>query len=226
MPTPSRPWLKVFISYSANDEFMVRNIVDQLNARGVETYCSAMDSQVGDGIVESVEKNLADADHFLVLLTPNSIKSDWVKIEIGAALFREKKMRIVPILMYLDRNRIPKPIDRLQIVSLDIKDIDRYYDEVAGWRSREPVVGRKVSAQEKVLARRAPGEAAREQLDASFLEQLIRQGVYANTPELEDIMRVAGLFARTSPPVPKEKKRRPSNNGKPPRRPRGKKKGK
>ena len=60
------------------------------------------------------------------VLSPASLRSHWVLVELGGALALKKV--IVPILMYIGPNEVPDPIKRL--LARDINDIDKYYDQL------------------------------------------------------------------------------------------------
>lgn len=45
--------------------------------------------KVGDSIIQKVSDGIRGSAHLVVLLSPSSVKSDWVKREIGSALMRQ-----------------------------------------------------------------------------------------------------------------------------------------
>jgi hypothetical protein len=118
--------VKTFISHSSRDKWIARKLSEEITELGCETFLDEKDIETGETIDEEIHSHLHDCDDFLLLLSPDSIKSHWVLIELGGALALRK--RIVIILLYLSPNDIPPPISKY--LARDINDIDRYYGEV------------------------------------------------------------------------------------------------
>lgn len=118
--------MRVFISHSSHDKWIAGQISSQLNERGHETFLDAKDIDTGDSIDDSLQTNIADCDELLIVISPISLKSQWVFIEIGGAKALGK--RIIPILLHIQPNEIPKPIS--QLLARDINDIEKYYGEL------------------------------------------------------------------------------------------------
>lgn len=118
--------MKVFISHSSKDKWAARRISEDLVALHAETFLDEKDISTGESIDSSIKSNLKDCDDFLILLSPASIKSAWVLIELGGAFALEKK--VIPILLYVGANEIPKIINLK--LARDINDIGKYYDEI------------------------------------------------------------------------------------------------
>ena len=138
--------MKVFISHSSKDKWAARRISQDLNGLGVETFLDEKDIKTGEPIDESIKKHLKECDELLILLSPASIKSDWVLIEIGGAIALEKKL--VPILLYIGANEIPQPISKH--LARDINELDKYYKEVKeNIKSGKPI-------QPSIVRRRRP----------------------------------------------------------------------
>src|SRR5262249_6869733 len=97
--------MKIFISHSSKDKWLARHIAKDLRELGVETFLDTRDLQTGQRIDESVQTHLIDCDDFLILLSPASLNSHWVLVELGGALSLRK--RVVPILLYVGVNETP-----------------------------------------------------------------------------------------------------------------------
>lgn len=57
--------------------------------------------RVGDSLITKIESALESFEYLGVILTPNSVKSDWVKREVEIALNREirsKRVKVLPLL--------------------------------------------------------------------------------------------------------------------------------
>ena len=169
--------MKVFISHSSKEKWAARRISDDVKELGADTFLDEKDIESGEPIDESIHEHLKDADHFLLLLSPSSLTSHWVLIELGGAIALGK--HIVPILFYLGANDIPQPIRRF--LARDINDIDKYYNELkltlAGKpdeiKKRAPTVHRKAKPElakltfkpgDKVYVQVSPNPTQRDEL--------------------------------------------------------------
>jgi hypothetical protein len=70
---------------------------------------------------------LKDSDHLLLLLSPASIKSHWVFIELGGAKALGKQ--VILMLFHIGANEIPLAIS--QFLTRNINDFDKYLDEIS-----------------------------------------------------------------------------------------------
>ncbi len=118
--------MKVFISHSSQDKWAARRISEDLILLGSETFLDEKDIFTGESIDNKIQEHLLESDDFLILISPASIKSQWVLIELGGALALKKN--IIPIFLYVGINEIPKPISKL--LGRDINEIQKYYDEI------------------------------------------------------------------------------------------------
>jgi len=129
--------VKIFISHSSTDKWIARRIATDLEGRGIESFLDEKDIKTGDSIDEAIQTHLADCDELLMLLSPASLKSSWVLIEIGGAKALNK--RLVPILLHVGPNELPDVFG--DGLARDINDIELYYDEVES-RGRKPAAER------------------------------------------------------------------------------------
>jgi hypothetical protein len=120
--------MRIFISHSSKDKWAARRIAKDVEELGHEVFLDEKDIVTGDAIDTSIRNNLKKSDHFLLLLSPASLNSSWVLVELGGAIALEK--RIVPILLYVGANEVPQVINLK--LARDINDIDKYYDELGG----------------------------------------------------------------------------------------------
>lgn len=118
--------MKVFISHSSTDKWVARQLARLIDAEGHTTFLDEKDIKTGDSIDVSIQTHLKDCDHLLLLLSPASIASQWVFIELGGAKALEK--RVIPILFHLGANRIPSAIS--QLLARDLNDFDKYLEEL------------------------------------------------------------------------------------------------
>jgi hypothetical protein len=119
--------MKIFISHSSKDKWAARRISEDLIKKGLSTFLDEKDIKTGQTISLSINEHLKDCDDFLIIISPASIKSEWVLIELGGAIALNKN--IIPILLYVGANEIPQIINLK--LARDINDIEIYYEEAA-----------------------------------------------------------------------------------------------
>lgn len=91
---------KVFISHSTKDKRFVRTLKEDLNENNIETWVDEDQLDIGDSLIDKIESSLEESTHFLIILSPNSVNSDWVKLELNKAIKQvsEKLMKkIIPV---------------------------------------------------------------------------------------------------------------------------------
>lgn len=118
--------MKIFISHSSHDKWVARQMSRLLETAGHTTFLDEKDIRTGDSIDTSIQEHLKDCDNLVILLSPASVKSHWVFIELGGAKALGK--RVVPILFHLGANEIPSAISLL--LARDINDFDKYLEEL------------------------------------------------------------------------------------------------
>ncbi|MFO0912562.1 MAG: TIR domain-containing protein [Pirellulales bacterium] len=89
----------VFVSHASQDHDVIyARIVQLLNEHGLTTFYSR-DSILGAQEWEKrIREGLEDCPWFLVALSPNSVKSEWVQAEVGWALVN-RRGRLIPVLV-------------------------------------------------------------------------------------------------------------------------------
>src|SRR5712691_3600428 len=99
-PIERRPQ-QLFLSYASADKDVAQKIADKLRHSGLRIWFSEYELQAGDSITERIQDAIAASDHLIVLLSPSSVRSNWVQRELNAALSRELTSRAVTILPIL-----------------------------------------------------------------------------------------------------------------------------
>jgi hypothetical protein len=90
---------KVFVSHSVIDhEFVQKEIVSFLQSQGVDTWFAEDEIQAAERWEHSIRRGLEACDWFVVVMSPRSAKSKWVKAEVSWAIDK-REGRIIPILM-------------------------------------------------------------------------------------------------------------------------------
>lgn len=102
-----------FISYSSKDEELAQRLHADLQAKGVRCWFAPEDLKIGDRVRTEIDRAIRLHDKLLLLLSENSMASDWVEQEVESAFDRERR----------DKGTVLFP------VRLD----DTVFDAEAGW---------------------------------------------------------------------------------------------
>jgi hypothetical protein len=100
-----------FISHSTTDKPFVRRLAADLVAHDVKVWLDEQQMMVGDSIPEKIAQGLAESDFFLLVVSQNSVDSQWVKKELNSALVHEIERRKVTVLpIRIDDAKVPDSI--------------------------------------------------------------------------------------------------------------------
>lgn len=89
---------RVFISYSSVDREQVKALAKALDGVPISYFLDEKEIQWGDDITEKIGRGLAECSALIVVLSPASVKSQWVPFEIGQAVGLGK--RVLPFLTH------------------------------------------------------------------------------------------------------------------------------
>lgn len=82
--------IKAFISHSSIDKPFVERLATDLRTReGIDAWLDKWEIMPGDKIPEKLEEGLANADILLLILSPDSVNSQWVSYEKDAWLMAQ-----------------------------------------------------------------------------------------------------------------------------------------
>ena len=130
---------KIFISYSRKDTDFVRKLAGDLESAGYDVWWDITDLRGGDDWVRVIPDAIKSSQYFIVVLTPNSIESDWVRKEYTQALTLRKK--IIPIMLV--QCSVPFALNTINFVNFSEGE---YVDNFAkllsplGYTGKPPVV--------------------------------------------------------------------------------------
>lgn len=89
-----------FISYSHKDEDFAHKIQEGLEAKGVRCYYAPHDLPIGAKTRPAIDEAIRDHDKLLIILSEQSVQSNWVEHEVEHALDLEnqrKKLVLFPV---------------------------------------------------------------------------------------------------------------------------------
>jgi hypothetical protein len=72
---------KIFISYSKKDVGFARMLHDDLKKLGHKPWLDEFNIKAGSSIPLELQRGIAECDYLVVLLSKNSVFSNWVKVE-------------------------------------------------------------------------------------------------------------------------------------------------
>ncbi len=111
--------MKVFISHSSIDKKFVRTLKDDLTENSIETWFDEDQLDLGDSLSDKLELALEDSSHFLIILSPSSVNSEWVKFELEKAL-KQNNMQVLQKIIPVKYSpcEVPKELNTLLYADL------------------------------------------------------------------------------------------------------------
>jgi hypothetical protein len=125
----------VFLAHSSADKPFVETLASHLRQAGVRVWFDQWNIQVGQSIVESIQRGLEEHDQLVLVLSPDAVASEWVRRELNSSLMRGLSARKVGILPVLYR---PCTIPAL---IADLKYADFTTDYASGFRELAAALG-------------------------------------------------------------------------------------
>jgi hypothetical protein len=80
-----------FLSYSSKDDEFARRLYNDLQGRNIRTWFAPEDLKIGDRFDLRIDESIRFHDKLVIILSANSVNSDWVETEVESALEREQK---------------------------------------------------------------------------------------------------------------------------------------
>jgi hypothetical protein len=106
----------VFFSYASADQADANRIYEEIIASGGTVFLSEKSLTADDDFAERIREALQAAKDVWLLLSPVSLKSEWLLTEWGAAWVLEKT--IIPILHRCSPKDLPDRLARLQCIDI------------------------------------------------------------------------------------------------------------
>lgn len=129
-PTPGSRAPKAFICHaSADKERFVFGFTKKLRRKGIDAWLDTWELSPGDSLVDKIfEDGIAQTDVMIVILSNNSVKSKWVREELGVGFLKkiEGKIRLIPIT--IDRCKVPECLSNVYRVEID--NLNNYDEEL------------------------------------------------------------------------------------------------
>jgi hypothetical protein len=78
-----------FISYSHEDQLFAERLYNDLHSNGVRCWFAPEDLRIGDAVRKTIDQEIRLQNKLLVILSENSVKSEWVGGQVEAAFEEE-----------------------------------------------------------------------------------------------------------------------------------------
>jgi len=131
-----------FISYSTQDQEFADRLHADLQNKGVRCWFAPHDMQGGKKLHEQIDAAIRTHEKLLLILSPNSMDSEWVKTEIRKARKRErteKKRVLFPVrLVSFEAIRDWELFDADEGKDLAVEIREYYIPDFSNWKNHDP----------------------------------------------------------------------------------------
>jgi len=110
-----------FLSHSSGDSSVAQRLATDLRSQGIDAWLDKWEIRPGDSLRQKIDEGIEKASFFLVLLTPQSLKSKWVRVELDAAMVKriQGTCRLIPILLGIQEEQLPPTLRGIVWIRLD-----------------------------------------------------------------------------------------------------------
>ena len=113
---------RIFFSYSHTDADVVQTLAKVVQQRGVDVWIDQERLSVGDSILTQIEEGLGRADYIVFFLSAASLRGEWTKQELNAAMQRRLADPQGPVIIPVLLDDSPVPALLRDVVYLDLRD--------------------------------------------------------------------------------------------------------
>lgn len=92
----------IFLSHNSKDKTFVRRLYHDLANKGVKAWLDEAEIKPGDSLITKITAAINEMDYLGVVLSNNSVQSEWVQREVNMALNQEihgKRVKVIPLLL-------------------------------------------------------------------------------------------------------------------------------
>lgn len=186
---------RAFLSYTSDNTELAGRIAHKLQSSGIETWWDTWCISAGDSLPQKINEGLGECTHFLVLLTPESIKKPWVNQEMDAGLVRKLRDECVfmPIRFNLPPSALPALLSGMHAPEIKAdEDISQLVNDIHGI-SRKPALGPAPHAAAKEVST-ATGYSAAANTVARYFVENTKYGHFADPMiDVEPLAEATGL---------------------------------
>jgi hypothetical protein len=91
----------IFLCHSSKDKLFVESLAENLQGLGIKVWYDKWEIKVGESISRKINDGIGNNEYLGIVLSPDSVASEWVWAEFSAAWFKQmttKKIIVLPIL--------------------------------------------------------------------------------------------------------------------------------
>jgi hypothetical protein len=91
----------IFLAHSSKDKQFARRLAKDIRNHDVRVWLDEAEMLIGDSLIQRIEQGIREMEYLGIILSPNSIQSEWVRRELEIALNDEiqgKRIKVLPIL--------------------------------------------------------------------------------------------------------------------------------
>jgi hypothetical protein len=119
---------RVFLSHSTRDQWVSERMKDKIEEIGAAVWLDAFDLPGGRNIKERIRDGMRSSTECLILLSPASRDSDWVRHEAGLA--DGFNIPTTLVLLHAGKSDVPDPLRDLKF--FDINEFAGYVRHLSG----------------------------------------------------------------------------------------------
>lgn len=89
-----------FISYAHEDQELMLELVEHLEAQGLDIRYDQVVLQIGDSLLQRISGEIADGAFLIAIISPDSVESGWCQRELSLAATQgidEKRAKVLPV---------------------------------------------------------------------------------------------------------------------------------
>lgn len=91
----------IFISHTHSDKLFAERIALDISDYDINVWIDEAEIKLGDSLIQKIREGIDNVDYLAVILSPESIKSEWVKKEVDIAMNQEikgKRVKVLPLM--------------------------------------------------------------------------------------------------------------------------------
>ena len=138
-PQPRNP-RKIFVSHSTEDGKLAQQIAKDLQRHGYDIFITPASIRAGEKWVDAIMRGLDESGVFLVLLTPNAVKSGWVMQETNTAIALNNGNEARLLFLHVEECQPPTLWKQWQYLPFRNKDYKQNFDNLLRELKGEPAL--------------------------------------------------------------------------------------
>ena len=142
---------QVFISYSRKDLVFVERLAKDLIAADLEVWYDLKGLEVGNRWTKEIQSAIRQSQYFIIVLSPNSVESEWVENEF--LLARNLNLKIIPL--QVRSCDLPIWILNRNYIDIQGENYQRHFGELLQALGAELSLEKKTTERKEGVARQA-----------------------------------------------------------------------